>query len=153
MAKNDANKEWRSDWLSAITKTRVLDKSFKELIAKDRVYTCERHFASDNIEICKYLVFIFSFSLDTSFDLYNIVVKGLLIALLNFHEIVSDMCLFILFAVTTEKMIKKKPRFGALPTLNMPIEVAKARSHLSDHIGHMLSKNPQSSEFTTKGYF
>ena len=58
-AKNDSYKKWRSDWLSAITKTRVMDKSFKELIAKDRVYTCKRHFASDDIEICKYLVFVF----------------------------------------------------------------------------------------------
>ena len=41
VAKNDSYKEWRSDWLSAITKTRVIDKSFKELIAKDRVYTCD----------------------------------------------------------------------------------------------------------------
>lgn len=61
-AKNDSYKKWRSDWLSAITKTRVMDKSFKELIAKDRVYTCERHFASDDIEICKYLVFAVSFA-------------------------------------------------------------------------------------------
>ena len=60
--KNDSYKNWRSDWLSAITKTRVMDKSFKELIAKDRVYTCERHFASDDIEICKYLMFVFSFT-------------------------------------------------------------------------------------------
>ena len=37
--------------ISAITKTRV--KSFQELIAKDKVYSCERHFASDDIEICK----------------------------------------------------------------------------------------------------
>ena len=60
--KNDCYKKWRSDWLTAITKTRVVDKSFKELIAKDRVYTCERHFASDDIEICKYVLFVFSFA-------------------------------------------------------------------------------------------
>ena len=51
VAKNDSYKKWRSDWLSAIMKTRVMDKSFKELISKDRVYTCERHFAFDDIEI------------------------------------------------------------------------------------------------------
>ena len=43
-----------------------MDKSFKELIAKDRVYTCERHFASNDIEICKYLVFVFVLLLDAS---------------------------------------------------------------------------------------
>ena len=51
-AKNDSYKKWRSDWLTAITKRRAMDKSFKELIAKDRAYTCERHFASDDIEKC-----------------------------------------------------------------------------------------------------
>ena len=121
MAKNDSYKEWRSDWLSAITKTRVIDKSFKELIAKDRVYTCERYFASDDIEICKYLVFVFSFS-TRCWSL-----KCLLVVLLNFQEIVSDMRLFILFAVTTDKMTKKKPRFGALPTRNMPIRSIESK--------------------------
>lgn len=53
-AKIAAYKKWRSDWLSEITKTREMDKSFKELIAKDRMYTCERHFASEDIEICKF---------------------------------------------------------------------------------------------------
>ena len=61
-AKSDSYKKWRSDWLSVNTKAKVMDKSFKELIAKDRVYTCERHFASDDIEICEYLVFVFSFA-------------------------------------------------------------------------------------------
>ena len=60
-AKNDSFKKWRSGWLSAITKTTVMDKSFKKLIDKDRVYTCERHFASDDIEISKYFMFVFIF--------------------------------------------------------------------------------------------
>ena len=42
------------EWLGEIKKTRVLDQNFKELIEKDRVFTCEKHFAAENIEICKY---------------------------------------------------------------------------------------------------
>ena len=53
-AKNDAYKKWRADWLNEITKTRDVDKDFRELIAKDRVFTCERHFAPEDIEICKW---------------------------------------------------------------------------------------------------
>lgn len=53
-AKNDEYNKWREDWLSEITKTRVIDKDFRELIAKDRVYTCERHFRLEDVEICKY---------------------------------------------------------------------------------------------------
>ena len=31
---------------------RDMDQSFKELIEKDRVFTCEKHFAAEDIEIC-----------------------------------------------------------------------------------------------------
>ena len=40
-AKNDKYKKWREEWVSAITKTRVIDKAF---ILNDTVYTCEKHF-------------------------------------------------------------------------------------------------------------
>ena len=48
------NKEWRQKWLNEITKSRVVDKCFKEQLARDKVHTCERHFKDDEIEICKY---------------------------------------------------------------------------------------------------
>ena len=48
------HKEWREKWLNEITKCRVLDKSFKIQIENDRVYTCEKHFSPDDIEICTY---------------------------------------------------------------------------------------------------
>lgn len=41
------------EWLGDIKKTRHLDQSFKELIEKDRVFTCEKHSAAEDIEICK----------------------------------------------------------------------------------------------------
>ena len=45
--------KWRDNWLNEITKTRVIDQDFRRLIAYDRVFTCEKHFAPEDIEICK----------------------------------------------------------------------------------------------------
>ena len=42
----------RKEWLGEIKKTRDLDHTFKELIEKDHVFTCEKHFAAEDIEIC-----------------------------------------------------------------------------------------------------
>ena len=70
--------------------------------------------------------------------------KCLLIALLSFQEIVSDMCLFILFAVTTDKMTKKKPRFGALPTLNMPIRSIESKKPPERPHRAIVKESPQS---------
>lgn len=72
-ARNAKYKKWREEWLSEITKTRVIDKDFQKQIDNDKVFTCEKHFKLEDIEI--------------------------------FHS---------------EKMVKKKPKIGALPTLNMP---------------------------------
>ena len=52
-SRNDAYKQWRQQWLNELTKTREVDKDFQRLIDSDRVYTCEKHFAPDDIEICK----------------------------------------------------------------------------------------------------
>ncbi|XP_022793887.1 uncharacterized protein LOC111332736 [Stylophora pistillata] len=71
--RNAEYKKWREDWLNELTKTRVVDANFRQLIEKDRVFTCEKHFKPEDIE---------------KFE--------------------------------TEKMLKTKPRFGAIPTLNMP---------------------------------
>ena len=52
-AKNEAHMKWRDDWLNEITKTRVIDQDFRRFIANDRVFTCEKHFDPEDIEICK----------------------------------------------------------------------------------------------------
>lgn len=54
LAKDEAHAKWREEWLSEIKKTREIDQNFRELIKHDRVYTCEKHFAPEDIEICKY---------------------------------------------------------------------------------------------------
>ena len=53
-ARNAEYKKWRQDWLNEITKARVIDKHFREMIENDKVYTCEKHFKPEDIEICKY---------------------------------------------------------------------------------------------------
>ena len=47
-AKNDKYKRWREEWLSEITKARVIDKGFREKILNDTVYTCEKHFKTED---------------------------------------------------------------------------------------------------------
>lgn len=49
--KNDEYKEWRRNWLSQITKTREIDEDFRRQINNDTVYTCEKHFLPEDIEI------------------------------------------------------------------------------------------------------
>ena len=50
-AKNDKYKKLREEWVSEITKTRVIDKAFREKILNDTVYTCEKHFKAEDIEL------------------------------------------------------------------------------------------------------
>ena len=45
--------DWRDTWLNEIKKHRVVDQAFKEQIAEGNVYTCEKHFHKDDIEIRK----------------------------------------------------------------------------------------------------
>lgn len=54
LAKDEAHRKWREEWLGEIKKTRDMDPDFREQIKKDRVYTCEKHFAPEDIEICEY---------------------------------------------------------------------------------------------------
>lgn len=54
------------------------------------------------------------------------------------------MCLFILFVVTTDKMTKKKPRFGILPTLNMPIRSNESKKPPERPHRAVVRESPQS---------
>ena len=47
-------KEWRSKWLNKITNYRLVHEGFKMQIKNDCMYTCEKHFKPEDIEICKY---------------------------------------------------------------------------------------------------
>ena len=66
-AKNDKYKRWREEWLSKITKTRVIDKAFREKKLNDTVYICEKHFKAENIESCKYTLILSRSSLSERF--------------------------------------------------------------------------------------
>ena len=54
---------------------RDLDPSFKELIEKDRVFTCEKHFVAEDTEISKYKFynsFDLRFCLQFDFALFTV---------------------------------------------------------------------------------
>ena len=53
-ARNAECKKWREEWLSEITKTRVIDKDFQKQIDSDKVFICEKHFKPEDVELCKY---------------------------------------------------------------------------------------------------
>ena len=50
VVKNLASKaKWRAEFLNAVSKTRVADAAFQQLVEKDRVFACERHFLPSEI--------------------------------------------------------------------------------------------------------
>ena len=53
MAKDEAHRKWRDEWLGEIKKTREMDQNFREQLKSDKIYTCEKHFAPEDIETCK----------------------------------------------------------------------------------------------------
>ena len=46
-------KKWRDEWLKEITRTREIDQEFRKRSEGDKVFTCERYFEPEDIEICK----------------------------------------------------------------------------------------------------
>ena len=62
-----------------IKKTREMDQNFREQLKNDRIYTCEKHFAPEDIEICKYIfsfdcaifIYVFRIFLDQCFNLLS----------------------------------------------------------------------------------
>ena len=54
VAKDDAHRKWRNEWLGELTKAREIDQDFREQIKNDKVHTCEKHFKPKDIETCKY---------------------------------------------------------------------------------------------------
>ena len=57
--RNEAYKIWHENWLSELTKYRVVDAEFKALIENGSVYTCEKHFKPKEIETCKLFIFVY----------------------------------------------------------------------------------------------
>lgn len=48
---DDRHREWREAWLGELKKTREIHSDFRDQIKNDRVYTCEKHFAPEDVEI------------------------------------------------------------------------------------------------------
>lgn len=52
-AKDDAHKKWWDEWLKEIIGTREIDQEFHKRIEGNKVFTSERHFDPEDMEICK----------------------------------------------------------------------------------------------------
>lgn len=50
---------WRNELLNVLTRDRVVDGNFRRQIQEGNLYTCERHFKPEDIEIRKCLWFLF----------------------------------------------------------------------------------------------
>ena len=53
--------KWRREFLNCVTKDRVIDSVFAEVIKKDHIYVCEKHFSvEDIIRKCYYFYILYS---------------------------------------------------------------------------------------------
>ena len=48
--------QWNKEFLSVVTKDRVVDDKFKKQIEKNNVYVCQRHFNDEDLWHCKVFV-------------------------------------------------------------------------------------------------
>ena len=70
-AKDEEHKKWREDCLREITKMQEIDQDFRKRIESDKVFTCEKHFEADDIEICESFKFLFT-SLQAKVDSFDL---------------------------------------------------------------------------------
>ena len=47
--------QWRDNFLSKITKDRVVDENFRRRIDSGHIYVCERHFQIDDMNLRKFV--------------------------------------------------------------------------------------------------
>ena len=53
----DAEQEkWRSDMINIITRDREIDSDLRRQINEDRLHICEKHFQSDEMYYCKFIL-------------------------------------------------------------------------------------------------
>ena len=70
VAKDEAHRKWRKDWLGEVTKASEIDQAFREQIKNGKVLVCEKHFKPEDIEICKYC-FIFCQTVEVCFHTFT----------------------------------------------------------------------------------
>ena len=91
------------------------NKYFRRQINEDKVYTCEKHFKDEEIEICKYFLInraSISVTINIAFKArastllyYTLLIKHLRLCIFN---LINNCIHFIVFAVHSKKMIKKR---------------------------------------------
>ena len=93
VAKYEAHGKWRDEWLGKIKKTREMDQNFSEQSKSDAIYTCEKHFAPEDIEICKYMfVHLFSLNCRICFEL-------------GFHRFFDQCCCCLMFVLNVDMVL------------------------------------------------
>ena len=56
--KDEFHVKWKKDLVNLLAKYRVIDIDLKDRIQKDRVFFCEHHFKTDDIEFTSKLLMI-----------------------------------------------------------------------------------------------
>jgi len=93
VAKDEAHGKWRDEWLEKIKKTREMNQNFREQSKSDAIYTCEKHFAPEDIEICKYMfVNLFSLNCRICFGL-------------GFHRFFDQCCCCLKFVLNVDMVL------------------------------------------------
>ena len=60
MRKDDFYEKWRENILNVLKKYRGMDANFSTLIQRGHIFICEKHFATDDIELTsKFCLFMF----------------------------------------------------------------------------------------------
>ena len=144
-AKDDEHKRWRDEWVGELKKTREVDKDFRRKFNEDKVYACEKHFKDEVIEICKYFLInraCSSVTINIAFEARARALCCTILCLIKrprlcIFNLINNCILFIVFAVHSKKIIKKRLAFGAIPPVNMPkkshdIEPIPSRRPLPD---------------------
>ena len=55
--KDENSRQTRDEWIKVITRDRVVDANFRNIIEAGNVYVCEKHFKKEEIECREYYLF------------------------------------------------------------------------------------------------
>ena len=131
VAKYEAHGKWRDEWLGKIKKTREMDQNFSGQSKSDAIYTCEKQL---RLKISKYVsihvcTLVFVKLSDLLWTGFSSIFRSVLLMFevrsqcgygFSFDQLEVSWQFYPFFDRSPCEMTKKKPKFGALPKLNMP---------------------------------